>query len=464
MSLLTDGIKKNLPLRISLIVSSAISLLLMVLLLFMLYYSRKSMKEDALNRASNSLEQAMTNIDNILLSVEETIGNTYYRMHLDKPELLPYYSQKITETNPYISHCVIALDGPDNPYKEENWFTQTMKSKKGKWIVQPVDTTQKGDRFISICLPLYKSGNDLIGVIRSDVSLTLLFNLIAKAKPSANSYCMLLDNDGSLIIGPDELQNFDINELLQDKSIHHAFKAMTSGKEGYVPFSFFDSNFLLFYQPFELVEVPYRIMEDMHWSIGVAYFEEDIVGDFFRLFNLTVIFAIVGIALLYLHIRLILTHRLKPLKRLTEQAEHIAQGNYNEPFNDRANKDEIGMLQRHFKVMKDSVATQVSELDALNGAIKERSKELQKAYKEAEQANKLKTIFLHNMTNQMIEPTMTIRDNVNTLSQYNKETSEESLNQLVDSIIHKSQSITKLLSQMITATEQEMKEEKGGEA
>ena len=105
-----------------------------------------------------------------------------------------------------------------------------------------------------------------------------------------------------------------------------------------------------------------------------------------------------------------------------------------------------------------------ARLDALNGAIKERSKELQKAYKEAEQANKLKTIFLHNMTNQMIEPTMTIRDNVNTLSQYNKETSEESLNQLVDSIIHKSQSITKLLSQMITATEQEMKEEKGGEA
>jgi methyl-accepting chemotaxis protein len=68
------------------------------------------------------------------------------------------------------------------------------------------------------------------------------------------------------------------------------------------------------------------------------------------------------------------------------------------------------------------------------------------------------------MTNKMIEQTMTIRDNVNTLSQYNKETSEESLNQLVDSIIHKSQSITKLLSQMITATEQEMKEEKGGEA
>lgn len=464
MSSLTHSIKNNLPLRISLNVSSAISLLLMALLLFMLYYSRKSMKEDALNKASNSLEQAMTNIDNILLSVEETIGNTYYRMHLDKPELLPYYSQKITETNPYISHCVIALDGPDNPYKDENWFIQTMKSKKGKWIMQPVDTTQKGDRIISICLPLYKSGNNLIGVIRSDVSLTLLSNSIAKAKPSANSYCILFDDNNSLILGPNELKYFDFNELLQNKSIHNAFKAMTSGKEGYVPFSFYGSNFLLFYKPFELVEVPYRLMDDMHWSIGVAYFEDDIVGDFYRLFNFAVIFAMVGIALLYMHIRLILTHRLKPLKRLTEQAEHIAQGNYNEPFNDRANKDEIGMLQRHFKEMKDSVATQVSELDALNGAIKERSKELQKAYKEAEQANRLKTIFLHNMTNQMIEPTMTIRDHVNTLSQYDKETSEESLNQLVDSIINKSQTITKLLSHMIADTEQEIKEEKGGEA
>ena len=78
MSKLTAKIKRDLPLRISLMIVLAMALLLTVTLLVMLHSSRNSMKDDALNRATYTLDRATNNIDNILLSVEETVGNIYF--------------------------------------------------------------------------------------------------------------------------------------------------------------------------------------------------------------------------------------------------------------------------------------------------------------------------------------------------------------------------------------------------
>ena len=86
MSKLTAKIKRDLPLRISLMIVLAMALLLTVTLLVMLHSSRNSMKDDALNRATYTLDRATNNIDNILLSVEETAGNIYFNMKFDDPE------------------------------------------------------------------------------------------------------------------------------------------------------------------------------------------------------------------------------------------------------------------------------------------------------------------------------------------------------------------------------------------
>ena len=88
---LTEAVRRNLPLRISLMIGSALSILLLVSLSIMLYFSRKAMKEDALTKASYSLEQAMTNVDNILLSVEVATGNTYWNLLLKKNNDIQQY-------------------------------------------------------------------------------------------------------------------------------------------------------------------------------------------------------------------------------------------------------------------------------------------------------------------------------------------------------------------------------------
>ena len=87
------------------------NLLLMATLFVMFFYSRKVMREDALQRASQTLEGAMVNVDNILLSVEETTGNMYYQLlpQLNNPDTMYTYCRMMVETNPYATGCAIAF-------------------------------------------------------------------------------------------------------------------------------------------------------------------------------------------------------------------------------------------------------------------------------------------------------------------------------------------------------------------
>ena len=167
---------------------------------------------------------------------------------------------------------------------------------------------------------------------------------------------------------------------------------------------------------------------------------------------------------MYLHIRLIIRHRLLPLKMLTERTERIAKGDFKEPIPASLHIDEIGVLQDNFRRMQKSLAVNMGKLDELTETIKERSNELQVAYKEAKKADKMKTVFLHNMTNQMIAPANAIADDVTTLCNYDKATAQKSVSQLVGNIQKNGTAITKLLNNLINLSEQEMDEEKGGKS
>ena len=461
---LTSIIKRNLPLRVSLMIGSALSVLLFASLFTMFYFSRKTLKENALNRASYSLQQAMTNIDNILLSVEETAGNTYFNLRLDKPEQLDSVSARMMEANPYITGCAIALaSGKD--YEKEAWFSETVATKEAKWVRQQVEQDSVIDQFISFCLPIVVAGGNVAGVIRADVSVSLLSGIIAEARPSPNSYCALMDSDGSFIVHPMENGLLTPNgQNMSEASIKQAVSAMVSGNAGYVPFETGGHRYYLFYKPFERAEVPFRTTTNYKWSIGMAYDEHDIFGAYYRLFNWVVAITLGGIAVMYLLIRLIVLRQLRSLEMLTRHAGRIAQGHYNEPIPTTPKIDELGVLQDNFLRMQQSISAHIDKLNELSNAIKQRGRELKAAYKQARQAEKMKTGFLHNMTDQMIQPAFNIAENVTALCGDDGKKGEPTTNNLVEKIEQDGTTITQLLNNLLDVSEREMDEEKGGEA
>ena len=500
MSRLIAKIKRDLPLRISLMIVLAMSLLLTITLLIMLRYSRNAIKEDALNRAVITLDRATNNIDNILLSVEETTGNIYFNMKRDDPERMYTYARKIVEINPYVSGCIIAFKpgyfkGHDHfmvyahctdsthqthtkadivrcdsfgtkHYTEQLWYNRAMGTKKATWMNPLLGMNTDIEPLTAFCAPILEAGEP-IGVISVHMPLKMLSSIIAAAKPSPNSYCALIDRDGSFIVDPTAGYLSNIKAFnLPGTSVQGAVKTMMSGDKGYIPFDIDGRKFYLFYKPFILSKVPFRNISNMGWSIGIVFSEKDIFGEYNALFNYVLIIAIIGMGLMYLHTRLIIRHRLKPLKMLTELTERIAHGHYNEPLPARhRNKDEIGVLQAHFQHMQRSVSANINELHELTTNIQERSKELHTAYERARKADQMKTVFLHNMTNQMLEPSVNIDKDVEALDHFDKATSTRTVNQIVDDIQQNGNTITHLLNNLINLSEKGVNvEEKGGES
>ena len=354
----------------------SIAVLLTASVSILLYYSRMAMKDEAFHDASQTLAGTVLNIDNILLCVEQATGNIYWNVlqHLNEPERMTMYCRELLESTPYISGVAIAMEpnyykergehfmtyvhrlpssgtaGEDEneatdtrviqaetfgnkPYNEQVWYTRTIQQGMPCWIEPIKEGDAEGSTIISFCLPIYDSQGHRVGVMGADVEVSLLSQVILTAKPSPNSYSILISSDGSYIIHPDsdKLQHMSVFEQMEkenDPKLRMAAQAMMAGKEGFQHFTMNGQGYYVFYKPFERSEVQGRTEGRLDWSVGVVYPENDIVGHFNHLLARTILLAILSLLLLWALTRMLIHRQLLPLRMLTHSAQHIAEGNY----------------------------------------------------------------------------------------------------------------------------------------
>ena len=397
--------------------------------------------------AGQTLEATMQRIDNILLKVKQSSGNVYWKMlpNIHKPEKLELYTRKLVETTPYITDCTITWDADSTA--ADSIFTG--------WI-NPEE--KNVNAITTFRLPVF-DGRRKVGVMDVDVSLALISKLVLEAKPSPNSFCTLLKNDGTVIVHPDSVAlNKNILEFVKNghPSMAEAAQAMLDGGTGYKYFDLDGEDYYVFYKPFERAEVMGRAMSKLGWSAGIIYPEDDIFGDYNRLLYTVLIIAVIGLVLLLLSCRFYIRHQLLPLRKLEKSAQHIAEGDYDEPIRYSRRRDEVGRLQNHFREMQQSLATRMGEMKQLSETLKERGEELQATYEQAQAAERMKTNFLYNMSDQMMEPVDGIRKRVLTISDPSKQLTEEETDQLVDGIQQRGDKVTALLNQLIAESEKIM--------
>lgn len=476
----------------------SIAVLLTVSMCIMLYYSRMAMKDEAFHNASQTLEGTVKHIDNILLCVEQATGNIYWNMlqHLDNAERMTVYCRELLETTPYISGVAIAMepyyykergeyfmtyvhrlapsgtprenefetkDSPviqaetfgNKPYNEQVWYTRTIQEGMPCWIEPIKESDAEGSTIISFCLPIYDRQGHRVGVMGADVEVSLLSQVVLAAKPSPNSYSTLISGDGSYIIHPDtnKLQHMSVFEQIEkekDPKLTMAAQAMMAGKEGFQHFTMNGQGYYVFYKPFKRSEVQGRTNDRLRWSVGVVYPENDIIGAYNQLLARTILLAVLSLMLLWALTRMLIHRQLLPLRMLTRSAQHIAEGNYHDEIPDSRQNDEIGQLQENFQQMQHSLANNVSELQRLNTSLQEQSRQLQEQYDKAQEADRMKTQFLHNMTNQMLEPAAAIGRSVDQLCQQREGMTADVANWLVRDIEASTKTITSLLNHLLT--------------
>jgi methyl-accepting chemotaxis protein len=271
---------------------------------------------------------------------------------------------------------------------------------------------------------------------------------------------VLLDSVGNFIVHPyaEQLMQqsaIEISKANADSDVTEAVQAMISGQTDYRSFHLWGTDYYVFFKPFSRSSVRGRAIGHLGWSAGIIYPERDIFGDYNNLTYYVLAITIVGLLLMFLLSHAVIKSRLKPLVMLTSQAQHIAAGNFSEPIPDSRHIDEVGRLQGNFQLMQRSLATQIDELESLKNTLYQRCEGLRQAYDEAKKADRMKTAFLHNMTNQMMAPAEAIENDVQQLCSQ----SERDTTQLVSDIQEKGKTITELLKNLISMSDDEMRKE-----
>ena len=164
-----------------------------------------------------------------------------------------------------------------------------------------------------------------------------------------------------------------------------------------------------------------------------------------------VMWGIIGVIILLVILWKVIAYHLLPLHHLADSAQSIADGHLNEPIPDTNHKDEIGQLQNSLSKMQLSLAEYMNEMRQKQDTLNRQNAQLQEAYSEAQEYEKMKDKFLHDMTSQMTAPVDTVCHNTYSIcADYHTMSKAEMAKKQID-ILEATEEITLLLDQTFTA-------------
>ena len=113
--------------------------------------------------------------------------------------------------------------------------------------------------------------------------------------------------------------------------------------------------------------------------------------------------------------------------------------------------------------MQQSLSVHMGELENLSASQQERSKVLRKAFDQAKDADRMKTTFLHYMTNQMTIPSDAIDRSITTLCNNYHNISMQEVEHNVDTILQQSNAIIDVLDRMLHTADNKSGKERDNE-
>ena len=384
-------IRRSMPAKLTLWIALLSSLVLLASLGFMFSQSKKSVRQEALNRAEQVLDNTVQRVTNVLDRVEVATDNMDWLpvRHLKTPDSMFVYSRRILENNPELNGCSISFEpyyfpgkgkyfsayslnqdgeilteqegGPHYEYFTFDWYQMAKLLDEPCWTEPYFDFNPDGfysqEMIASYCKPLKDAQGRYIGTISVDLPLGWLSETIAAVKPYPNSYSIMIGRGGTFFVHPDSTKLFYqtiFTETLEreDPDRTALGKAMQAGEEGMKQMVIDGQNCYVFYKP----------LGTTNWSMGLVCPERDILSGYKRLQQAVLIIVVLGLLLMLDLISRVIRNELEPLSELNRQAKTIAAGHFQEELVDEGRLDEIGQLNRSFAGMQHSLINYIDEL------------------------------------------------------------------------------------------------------
>ncbi len=383
-------IRRKLSVRVSLWVVMFAAVIFISALSFFFYQARDAVRQEAISRATQILDNTAERVEGILNRVEVATNMTKWliQRHPDNPDSMFVYSRGMLLNNPDFYNCSIAFEpyyfkdkgryfsayskhegdtirtiqgGSDNyQYFYMDWYLMPMLLGKPSWTEPYMDfdvPTNTSNMVASYCDLIKDGQGNVIGVINTSLSLSWLSQTVSSLKPYPNSYSIMIGRGGTYFVHPDTSKITRQTIFTQtfeqpDTALTRLGHAMQRGEDSMMHTNINGESCYVFYQPLGATGC----------SIAIVCPESDIFGGFDRLRHTVDAIVAVGLLLmLYFFIRII-TRELNPLRRLAEEAETIASGQFDAKLPNFRRIDEIGQLSHSFGNMQQSLVKYIEEL------------------------------------------------------------------------------------------------------
>ena len=391
MKKLIDTFRRSFSARLSLWVVSFAALVFLGAMAYFFTVSRRYVREDAILRATQVVENSVLRLNNILEDVQLSADNLEWLVyrHLDEPELMKEYSRITVQGNPVLSGCSISFEpnffkghyyysaysgyvggaleteqegDEDYQYFYLDWYLQPKLLNQPCWT-EPYSDWEQDDaadrqtqRMVSYCKPLTTS-EGFIGSISLDISLKWLSDNLSPVKPYPHSYSILISRGGTYLVHPDPeklfYQTIFTEGLIDpDPAQDELGKSMLDLEAGYRRMEIDGIRSYVFFTP----------LKATGWSMAIVCPESDIFGRFNRLRWFITMIDLLGLLLLFFSCFQVIRKAMRPLSDLARQAEDIASGHFDTVLPENQQPDELGTLSRSFADMQSSLVTYMDEL------------------------------------------------------------------------------------------------------
>jgi len=464
-------IMKSLSAKLSLWLVLFVSILFVATFSLLYINARKAVREESLGKVEDLLDKFEILVSSKLHEKEVVARQTHWwiEQHLNDTLEIKSYIQQILANEPEIIGISAAFKRgtyPDRqdkdymiyyyrqnnklarsemfagePYLCQPWYKAPLQSGENMWSEPYEDYRTDNEPIITYSIPLRKDG-EIVGVYGVDVSLYWLSQSVEAIRLFPNMFGALMTRSGAFVIHPDTAllrprAMFRLMEMYPEDKFNYIAYNMLGGESGTCFLDFMGTYSLIAYKPFE----------DTQMEINVICPADEVLGHYHIIIPLLIIalalLVIVAFCWEFIH------RELNPLKELEKSVRLFMKGNYDVPIKVSGRQDEVGSLTNSFVAMRKSIMNHLENIDCNNKKLVEQNRQLTETHRHIQQADKVKTAFLQNMTDQMSEPVAEIFNVVTTLREKNEQMSHERIVELADLVDRHTDTVTDLLAKVV---------------
>ena len=253
------------------------------------------------------------------------------------------------------------------PYVYWDWYQIPRELQQAEWS-EPYYDEGGGNILMTTCsVPLYRMRDgrrEFRGIVTADVALEELTEIISSVKILDHGYAALLSRNGMILAHPvkDVIMNdtfFSIAEARKDPAMREIGRRMARGESGFVLYraiAGFDSY--MYFAP----------IPRTGWTLAVLFPERELLAGTWMLLLKMALLGLAGIVLLTFAVTNVVRSMIGPLRRLTEAADELAQGNFDLALPAARYQDEVGVLTHGFESMRTSLKEYIRNLTETTAA------------------------------------------------------------------------------------------------